>query len=112
MKRRGKRKRKSESKRLTRKDAESAHSRKGVSAASVQNVELVVIAANSIDFPVEVLNGRYVAIVELVQNEAFHHASFAHSGRAKHQHANAIGQRRVLRLVQQRHADKHFDLRD
>lgn len=68
-------------------DGEPAHGGEGVVARRVQDVQLVHVAPDVVDLPVEVLDGGRVLILEAAVEEAGDDGALAHPRGAEHHHA-------------------------
>lgn len=67
-------------------DGEPAHGGEGVVAGRVQDVQLVHVASDVVDLPVEVLDGGRVLVLEAAVEEAGDDGALAHPRGAQHHH--------------------------
>ena len=68
-------------------DGQPAHGREGVVAGGVQDVQLVHVAADVVNLPVEVLDGGRVLVLEAAVEEAGDNGTLPHPRGAQHHHA-------------------------
>lgn len=73
----------------------------------VQNVQLIDITADAIEFPVEILNSWRVLIIKALVQKARDDRRFAHFGRSEHDHAVAVLGWNIEIMLGRRHFLNH-----
>lgn len=80
---------------LTSQDGESPHRGEGMIPRRVQNVQLVNVSPDAVEFPVKVLDGGRVLVVEPLVEEPRDDCSLSNFGGAQNHHPVAILRRDV-----------------
>ncbi len=73
----------------------------------IQNVQLVYISFNAVEFPVKVLYGRRVLLLEASVQEARHYRRLANFGGSENDHPVAVFRRDVKLVLRGTHLLNH-----
>ena len=92
---------------LTSKNWKPPHCGEGVISRCIQNVQLVNFSPDAVEFPVEILNGRRVLVIEPLVQKPRDDGGLPHFGGAQDHHPVAVLGRYVERVLGWRHFLNH-----